>query len=234
MLRWCATGTKPTVASQSASQWWTAIQYKNNIKMMMLVMAATEAAAPFPSTEPSLYTPAANFLSATLGSNMVSAAPCWEVIGGAGEGPRRPIGGLPSDPPWPTVLHRPQVLQRAPQQAVLWGAAPSGTVVNTTFGEHALTTTADSAGVWRQKLPATPASSTPHTIRVAGAHPAGTFSAAAALSNGLFGDVFLCGGQSNMQFSMPAIANATAEIALANRCASPLAALRLASRGSWL
>ena len=36
------------------------------------------------------------------------------------------------------------------------------------------------------------------------------------MENVLFGDVYLCGGQSNMQFSMPGIENATAEAAKAD------------------
>lgn len=50
------------------------------------------------------------------------------------------------------------------------------------------------------------------------------------MDNVLFGDVFLCGGQSNMQFSMPAIANATEEAARAD--AYPLIRLFTVGQGT--
>ena len=122
-------------------------------------------------------------------------------------------------PPGPLVSHTlgsNMVLQRAPQQAVLWGFAPAGTTVTTRFNSAMLTATADASGVWRQKLPATPASAKAYEIGIKGSN-----GEAAILTNILFGDVYLCGGQSNMQFSMPAIANVTAEVALADKYVLP-------------
>merc|ERR1711908_252883 len=58
------------------------------------------------------------------------------------------------------------VLQRAPQQAVVWGFAAPGTVVKTTMDQAIhLTTAADGNGVWRQRLPATDASNKSHTMK---------------------------------------------------------------------
>jgi sialate O-acetylesterase len=104
------------------------------------------------------------------------------------------------------------VLQRAPQQATVWGFAAPGTVVTTTFDKiQHMKATADSDGIWRQQLPATEASATPHSL---------TFLAStgetAEMQNVLFGDVYLCGGQSNMWFSMPNITNASDEAVLAD------------------
>ena len=104
------------------------------------------------------------------------------------------------------------VLQRAPKQAVVWGFVAAGTVVTTTMdGTHTMTTMADASGTWKQSLPATAASSTPHAF---------TFHAAtgetASMDNVLFGDVYLCGGQSNMQFAMTVITNASSEAARAD------------------
>ena len=79
-------------------------------------------------------------------------------------------------------------------------------------GAHQLlTTVAGGDGIWRQSLPAVPASPTPHKL----AFKAST-GETAAIENVLFGDVYLCGGQSNMQFSMPVIENSTQEIARAD------------------
>jgi len=89
------------------------------------------------------------------------------------------------------------VLQRAPQRAVLWGFTgnASGVVVTTKLDGVAMTTTSDATGTWRQALPATEASvSRAHTITVTASN-----GMRAALSNVLFGDVYLCGGQSNVR-----------------------------------
>ena len=122
--------------------------------------------------------------------------------------------GTPTKAFLSTTLGSNMVLQRAPQQAVVWGFADAGTKVTTIMdgGAKTMEATADSNGVWRQKLPATAASSTAHEF---------TFKSSdgqsAAMSNVLFGDVYLCGGQSNMQFAMPAIANSSTEIEAANK-----------------
>ena len=105
------------------------------------------------------------------------------------------------------------VLQRAPAAAVVWGFAAPGTTVTTTFGGHPpLTSTADATSVWRAKLPPTAASAAPQTI---------TFAAStgerASLNDVLFGDVYLCGGQSNMQFSLGGNENAAAYREEANK-----------------
>jgi len=104
------------------------------------------------------------------------------------------------------------VLQRAPDQAVVWGFTKAGATVTTTLGQNlTLKSAADAQGVWRQFLPPMEASHTPYTL---------TFSAStgetARMENVLFGDVYLCGGQSNMQFAMPAIENASTEAARAD------------------
>jgi len=103
------------------------------------------------------------------------------------------------------------VLQRAPHQAIVWGSTQSGVKVTTTFNGQTFTTIADKDGIWRQKLPATSASLKAYTI---------DFSASsgetASLKDVLFGDVYICGGQSNMKFPLPFAENATAEIQKAN------------------
>ena len=82
------------------------------------------------------------------------------------------------------------MLQRAPASAVVWGFAPPQTKVVATFGQHEITAATDNTSVWRIKLPPTPATKTPQTI----AFKAST-GATAMLSDVLFGDVYVCGGQ---------------------------------------
>ena len=98
------------------------------------------------------------------------------------------------------------VLQRAPQSAVVWGHTAPEATVTTTFGGATFETTADGDGTWRQRLPPTAASATPRALTFAS-----TSGEAAAVRDVLFGDVFLCGGQSNMQFTVPAAADGRAE-----------------------
>ena len=108
----------------------------------------------------------------------------------------RPPRPPPTPPLAPGFLSRTlgsnMVLQRAPQQAVIWGAIKAGTAVTTSFGGEVFHTTADATGVWRQKLPPTPATATRHTITIKAAS-----GETATMENVLFGDVYLCGGQSN-------------------------------------
>ena len=96
------------------------------------------------------------------------------------------------------------VLQRAPSTATVWGFAPEGTVVTTTFDGVHHRANASSEGVWRTSLPPTKAGG-PYTLRFS--EPTGTTTI--ELTDVLFGDVYACGGQSNMQFAVGANANAS-------------------------
>lgn len=101
-----------------------------------------------------------------------------------------------------------------PQQAVVWGFGTPGTQVKTTVsGKATHNTTVGADGVWRQALLPMPASIVPTDI---------TFTDGAAtnlaLRDVLFGDVYICSGQSNMQYtphSMSGMNNLTAELAAA-------------------
>ena len=115
-----------------------------------------------------------------------------------------PIGGLVI----PRVLSSHMVLQRETATTV-WGmAAPNSTVVVTMDDDPQLrfSATANSGGNWSVALPPQAASTLPHSLAIAG--DGQTFT----LSDVLFGDVFLCSGQSNMEFVLQDVFNATAEI----------------------
>ena len=98
------------------------------------------------------------------------------------------------------------VLQRAPQSAVVWGHTAAGATVTTRFAGASYEAVADGDGTWRQRLPPTAASATPYALSFAS-----TAGEAAAVRDVLFGDVFLCGGQSNMQFTVPVATDGLAE-----------------------
>ena len=104
------------------------------------------------------------------------------------------------------------VLQAAPQRATIWGATTPGAVVTTTFDGINRTATADENGTWRQQLPPTPASSLRSHLLLFSSSSGET----AKLQDVLFGEVFVCGGQSNMEMAIPAATNSSAEALAAN------------------
>jgi len=89
------------------------------------------------------------------------------------------------------------VLQRD-RAAALYGFAPAGAWVNTTMTSGAaafrLSTVAGADGVWRQALPAQPASAADGSN--AWAFAVTSAAASASLEDVLFGDVHMCTGQS--------------------------------------
>ena len=105
------------------------------------------------------------------------------------------------------------VLQRAPQRARLWGFTRSNASVSVSIhasgdrGHKPLRALADADGKWTIALPPVQASAAPHTL-----HVTSSTTEKATLHDVLFGDVFLCAGQSNMVFSVGAMENGTAEL----------------------
>jgi len=89
----------------------------------------------------------------------------------------------------------------------LWGWAAPSARVSTAFMGAVYHTTSGADGAWRQPLPAAPANFTPSTIEVAA-----DSGERVRLTDVLFGDVFVCGGQSNMNHPVSYNENATAEV----------------------
>lgn len=87
------------------------------------------------------------------------------------------------------------VLQRD-RPIAIWGSAAPGTPVTVKLGDRSVTAQTGSDGKWRATLPAMPAGG-PYVLEVS----SGT-TAAQRLSDVMVGDVFLCGGQSNMEFQV--------------------------------
>ncbi|PXA94612.1 glycoside hydrolase family 2, partial [Nostoc sp. 3335mG] len=88
------------------------------------------------------------------------------------------------------------VLQRD-RPIAIWGSAAPGAQVSVRLGEERATATAGSDGTWRVALPAMRAGG-PYALEIGGADGTTT----QRLSDILIGDVFLCGGQSNMEFQV--------------------------------
>lgn len=97
------------------------------------------------------------------------------------------------------------VLQRG-QPVAVWGQASPGAAVAVALGQTRVQATAGPDGHWRATLPAMTAGG-PHvlTAEVAGA-------ASQTVSDVMVGDVWLCSGQSNMEFAVRQATNAESEI----------------------
>lgn len=101
------------------------------------------------------------------------------------------------------------VLQRDRPIAV-WGDAPAGERVEVTLGERKVLTRAGKNGHWRADLPAMPAGG-PYTLS------ATTRSGRSKRAEDVMvGDVWLCSGQSNMEYSVSGVLGAAGEIGKAN------------------
>ena len=114
----------------------------------------------------------------------------------------------------PRVISNNMVLQRD-MQAPIWGWASPSEKVTITLSTEAegvepistTTAVADTEGNWQTKLPAMAAGG-PYTLRIKGSNTL-------ELTNVLFGEVWVCSGQSNMQWSVNASKDNEAEIAAA-------------------
>ncbi|XP_035479437.1 sialate O-acetylesterase [Scophthalmus maximus] len=105
------------------------------------------------------------------------------------------------------------VLQKSPESAVLWGYGREGRLVTVSLSGpvHQKTSPATvTGGVWQVTLEPVEAGG-PYSVT---ASVQGSV-LALTLTDVLFGDVWLCGGQSNMAFKTDQIFNASEELALA-------------------
>ena len=97
------------------------------------------------------------------------------------------------------------VLQRG-QPVRVWGFAPAGSSVRVGFRGASRLTQADAAGRWRVDLPPAPAGG-PHELTLQGQ---------VVLRDVLMGDVWLCAGQSNMEWTLGQSDGAAEAIAAAD------------------
>lgn len=95
------------------------------------------------------------------------------------------------------------VLQRDRPIAV-WGQASAGTELRITLADKSVSARADASGKWHAELPALPAGG-PYSLSVRGQGSEQT------IRDVLLGDVWLCSGQSNMEFQVHNGLNAAAE-----------------------
>ena len=104
------------------------------------------------------------------------------------------------------------VLAREPLEARLWGWSDDvGETISVSIDGEEISeasTTVQDDGSWIMNLPPREASAGPHTLTFSGSGSA----SAVTLKNVAFGDVFLCSGQSNMEFAVKGAFNSDAEI----------------------
>ncbi len=107
------------------------------------------------------------------------------------------------------VFQTNMVIQRDKPVAV-WGWATAGEKVVVEFAGHKGDTTAGQDGSWRVGLPAMPPSTTPQTMMIKDTEET------LRLTNILIGDVWVLGGQSNMEFDISKVDDGQLEIISAN------------------
>ncbi len=91
---------------------------------------------------------------------------------------------------------------------VIWGWATPGETVTVQLGDASQTAQANERGEWKAELPARQAGG-PYSLTVSG-------SSTVKYDDVMIGEVWLCSGQSNMEFGLGNVNNAPAEIAAAN------------------
>ncbi len=92
------------------------------------------------------------------------------------------------------------VLQRD-RSVPVWGTADSGETVTVSFAGQTKTVTADAKGQWLIKLDPMPASAEPRAMAISSNNPKSK-SQNPPLSDVLVGEVWLCSGQSNMEWAL--------------------------------
>lgn len=107
----------------------------------------------------------------------------------------------------PAIFGDHMVLQRE-MPIPVWGWDKPGTEVTVTLGDTSAKATAGEDGRWMVKLPAQKAGG-PHTVKVSG-------SSDVTFNDVLIGEVWLCSGQSNMEWTVARSANPQEEIANGN------------------
>jgi sialate O-acetylesterase len=94
----------------------------------------------------------------------------------------------------PKILGHNMVLQQL-KDVPVWGTASPGEKISIDFAGQNKTTFADKSGKWSVKLKPMKASFTPHEMTIKGTNTI-------VLKNILIGEVWLCSGQSNMEYAM--------------------------------
>lgn len=107
--------------------------------------------------------------------------------------------GLSADVSLPAVLSNGMVLQQKREAVPIWGLAGAGEAIRISADwlTDPVTTTADARGRWRTSISTPAADMNVHTVRISGHNTI-------VISDVLIGEVWVCSGQSNMEWPMRA------------------------------
>jgi sialate O-acetylesterase len=108
--------------------------------------------------------------------------------------------GFADTPQLPPVFSDHMVLQRD-QPVPVWGTATPGTTIAVEFGGQNKSTTTDAEGKWSVDLDSLSASAESRTLTVSAGDDSVKF------DDVLVGEVWLCGGQSNMDFTLQGLSS---------------------------
>jgi len=136
-----------------------------------------------------------------VGAGLLSALLCGATVQSAPEAVAKP---LPLVSP---IFGDNMVLQRGKANTI-WGWSDPGDLVQVQIGEQTASAIAGADRRWQVKIQPPPAGG-PYTIRITGRE-------SIELHNILVGDVWLCGGQSNMQVGLGMARNGPEEVKAAN------------------
>nr|WP_314526616.1 sialate O-acetylesterase [uncultured Brevundimonas sp.] len=144
-----------------------------------------------------------SFLLSAVAIGVLSAA-----VPALAQTPPAATGATTGAPLFDPMFQDHAVLQRG-RPITVWGRAAPGAAVSVSLDQVQVQTTADASGAWRAALPTLTAGG-PYVLA------ARSGGAAQSVSDVMVGDVWLCSGQSNMEFAVRQATNADSEIAGAN------------------
>ena len=105
----------------------------------------------------------------------------------------------------PAIFASNMVLQRE-QPNTIWGKAKPGNKVTVTFIDQSFSAKANRDGKWTVKIPGHPANAKPQSMTITGDEQTITF------ENILIGEVWVCSGQSNMEWNVRNSVNGEKEV----------------------
>ncbi|UDF02872.1 sialate O-acetylesterase [Asticcacaulis sp. AND118] len=117
-----------------------------------------------------------------------------------------PLTAQAQDKPLLGDMFRDHAVLQRDRPVPVWGEARPGETVTLTFGSNRVTAVSDASGRWRAELPPMSAGG-PYVLEAAAG------AARQTVSDVLVGDVFLCSGQSNMEWNLKDSDGATELIA---------------------
>ena len=128
------------------------------------------------------------------------------VLTAQGRGPQAPQP--PGPPPFVSPIFGDSMVLQRDKPNPIWGWSQPGDTVRVEIADKAASATAAADGRWQVKIQP-PAAGGPYTVKITGKQTV-------ELHDVLVGDIWLCSGQSNMQFGLPGARNGAEEVKNAN------------------